>query len=61
LDRTRRSNTTVASSALTGRRENDGSYPRLLINSIDMKKMLDLVSDNRLDELAVFLAGEVRL
>ena len=39
--------------------KSDGSYPRLLINSIDMKNMLDLVSRNRLDELAVFLAGEI--
>jgi aspartate racemase len=38
---------------------NDGSYPRLLINSIDMKKMLDLVSRNRLDELAEFLADQI--
>jgi aspartate racemase len=38
---------------------NDGSYPRLLINSIDMRKMLDLVASNRLDELATFLADQV--
>ena len=39
--------------------EPDGSYPRVLINSIDMKKMLDLIGRNRLDELTDFLAGEI--
>lgn len=40
-------------------RVKDGSYPRLIINSIDLKAMLDLVAANRLDELVAMLASEV--
>lgn len=40
-------------------RAGDGSYPRILINSIDMKKMLDLIGDHRLDEVTDYLAAEV--
>lgn len=41
-------------------RKADGSYPPLLINSIDMTRMLDLVGKNDLSGLANYLADEVR-
>jgi len=37
----------------------DGSYPSILINSIDLKRLLDLVGDNRLTELTDWLVLEV--
>ncbi len=37
----------------------DGSYPPILINSIDMKKMLDLVSAGNFSGLTEYLAGEL--
>lgn len=37
----------------------DGSYPSIIINSIDMKKMLDLIAANKLTGLAEYLFGEV--
>jgi aspartate racemase len=37
----------------------DGSYPRILINSIDMKKMLDLIGAGKLPEVTEYLLGEV--
>jgi aspartate racemase len=37
----------------------DGSYPRILINSIDLTRMLALVAQNRLTELTEFLRQEV--
>ena len=37
----------------------DGSAPSVLINSIDNKKVLDLVGANKLDELAGYLTAEV--
>jgi aspartate racemase len=37
----------------------DGSYPPILINSIDLTKMLALVAENRLRELTEYLAQEV--
>ncbi|HJW08600.1 MAG TPA: amino acid racemase [Holophagaceae bacterium] len=36
-----------------------GAYPRILINSIDLNKLLNLASGNRLEELTDFLAREV--
>lgn len=39
---------------------NDASYPSLFINSIDMKKVLALVTAARYAELAAFLSGEVQ-
>jgi aspartate racemase len=42
------------------RRIPDGSYPPILINSIDMKRMLDLIGANDLPGTAAYLAGEVR-
>lgn len=46
--------------ALYRERTRDGSYPSLLINSIDMTRMRDLVTDNRLPELTAYLAAEIR-
>jgi aspartate racemase len=37
-----------------------GHYPSILINSIDMTKMLDLVSGKEFDKLIDFLSGEVK-
>ncbi|MBA3344343.1 MAG: amino acid racemase [Gemmatimonadales bacterium] len=37
----------------------DGSYPSILINSIDLKRMLDMVIGNRLTELTEYLLQEV--
>ena len=37
----------------------DGSYPSLLINSIDLKKMLDLISAGRLADVTRFLLDEL--
>ena len=37
----------------------DGSAPSIIINSIDMKKLLDFVAANELDELTGYLTGEV--
>ena len=38
-----------------GERMPDGSYPSIIINSIDLKKVLDLVSANELAELTQYL------
>jgi len=38
----------------------DGSYPSILINSIDMKKMLDLIAAKELAGLTGYLLGEIR-
>ncbi len=38
----------------------DGSYPPIMIDSIDMKKMLDLISANRLQEVIEYLSDEVQ-
>jgi aspartate racemase len=39
-------------------RNPDGSYPNILINSIDMKRMLDLIGGGDLPGAAAYLAGE---
>ena len=41
-------------------RKKDGSYPSILINSIDLKKMLDLIGANQLAEVTDYLATEVQ-
>jgi aspartate racemase len=41
-------------------KKRDGSYPRILINSIDMKKMLDLIAAKELAEMTEYLLEEVR-
>jgi len=46
--------------ALYRRRKRDGSYPVITINSIDMKKMLDLITRNELVGLTRYLLGEVQ-
>jgi aspartate racemase len=40
-------------------RKKDGSYPSILINSIDLKKMLDFVGANQLAEVTEYLVAEV--
>ncbi len=40
-------------------RQPDGSYPPILINSIDMKTMLDLIGRNELPGVTEYLVGEV--
>lgn len=40
-------------------RERNGNYPSIIINSINMKKMLDLIGENQLTEVAEYLASEV--
>lgn len=40
-------------------RKGDGSYPQIIINSIDLKKLVDLVTANELAEVAGYLAAEV--
>ena len=40
-------------------RTRDGSYPPILINSIDMKRMLDLIGANELPGVIEYLVGEV--
>jgi aspartate racemase len=41
-------------------RKQDESYPLIIINSIDMKKMLDLIGANELARLTDYLLGEVQ-
>src|SRR4030065_1931180 len=41
-------------------RKHDGTYPSIIINSIDMKKMLDLIAANELVRLTDYLLGEVQ-
>jgi aspartate racemase len=41
-------------------REKSGGYPRLVIDSIDLGRMLDLMARGRLDEVAAYLIEEVR-
>lgn len=38
----------------------DGSYPSILINNIDLTKMLGLIGANQLTEVAEYLADEVK-
>ncbi len=38
----------------------DGSYPSIIINSIDMTKMLGFIGANQLTEVTEYLVGEVR-
>jgi aspartate racemase len=41
-------------------RVGDGSYPQLIINSVNMRRVVDLISAGAFAEVADFLAGEVR-
>ena len=45
--------------ALYRERTRDGSYPPIIITSIDMKKMLNMISASELPELADFLLHEI--
>jgi aspartate racemase len=38
----------------------DGSYPSIIINSIDLTKMLGLIGKKRLTEVTVYLVDEVK-
>jgi len=40
-------------------KKQDGHYPQIVINSIDMKRMLDMVGSGDLTGLAAYMAGEV--
>jgi aspartate racemase len=40
-------------------RTDDGSYPEIIINSIDLKREIDLVERNQLPQLAAYLLDEV--
>jgi len=42
------------------RQKQDGSYPQIIINSIDMKKMLDFIEANELVRLMEYLLTEVQ-
>ncbi len=41
-------------------RKRDGSYPQIIINSIDMKKMLDLIAAKELARVTEYLVSEVK-
>ena len=41
-------------------RRQDGSYPPILINSIDMKMMLDLIGADRLADVTQYLLAEIK-
>ena len=41
-------------------KKQDGSYPSVVINSIDLTKMLRLIGSNQLAEVAAYLVGEVQ-
>jgi aspartate racemase len=45
--------------ALFRERAGDGSYPSIVIVSIDLKRMLDLIAARRLTELTDYLLGEI--
>ena len=40
-------------------KEKTGNYPQIVINSINMKKMLDLIGENELDGLVEYLSQEI--
>lgn len=39
--------------------EKHGNYPQIIINSINMKKMLHLIGENKLDDVTDYLVGEI--
>ncbi|MBT8341765.1 MAG: hypothetical protein HKP58_00130 [Desulfatitalea sp.] len=39
--------------------EQNGNYPQIIINSINMKKMHDLIEANKLNEVANYLVVEI--
>jgi aspartate racemase len=46
--------------ALYRQLKQDGSHPTIIVNSIDMKKMLDFIEANELVRLTEYLLGEVQ-
>jgi len=40
--------------------EKNGNYPQIIINSINMKKMLDLIGEKKLNEVTDYLVAEIR-
>ena len=48
----------IVSAYLDG--EANGNYPQIIINSINMKKMLDLIGDNRFEEVTDYLVREIQ-
>ena len=40
--------------------EGKGNYPGIIINSINMKKMLDLIGDDQFEEVTDYLVGEIQ-
>ncbi len=40
--------------------ERNGNYPQIIINSINMKKMLDLIGENKLNEVTDYLVAEIQ-
>jgi aspartate racemase len=42
------------------KQKNDGTYPNIIINSIDMTKMLNLISADKLKEVTEYIAYEVQ-
>lgn len=45
--------------ALYKKRRGDGSYPEIIINSIDLKKEIEMVERNQLTELTTYLVEEI--
>jgi aspartate racemase len=45
--------------ALYRQKTGNGSYPHVILNSIDLTEMLGMISANRLPQLALFLLGHV--
>src|SRR6266576_3167206 len=41
------------------KRKNDGGYPSIIINSIDLRKLLDLVEANDLDAVIGYVVSEL--
>lgn len=41
-------------------RDTSGNYPRIIINSINMKTMLDLISENRFEDVTDYLVDGIR-
>ena len=41
-------------------RQGNGNYPQIIINSINMRKMLDLIGDNKFEEVTEYLVDEIQ-
>jgi len=41
-------------------KEKRGNYPQIIINSINMKRMLDLIGNNQFDEVTEYLVAEIQ-